>query len=87
MHLPCSVSSRKQLESLLWLLRANKVDDATPSVSARMTTLSKVLLVFKRGNKMGRWDISTMSSDVGQVLCNPKARPNFSFYHSRRWAE
>ncbi|KAF9555527.1 hypothetical protein CPC08DRAFT_726323 [Agrocybe pediades] len=43
MHLPRSVSSRKQFESLLWLLRANKVDDVTPSVSARMIMLSKVL--------------------------------------------
>ncbi|KAF4616985.1 hypothetical protein D9613_008298 [Agrocybe pediades] len=81
MHLPCSASSRKQLESQLWLLRANKVDDATPLVSARMTTLSKVLLVLKRGNTVGRWDINTVSSDVGQVLaqmlCNPKV-PSFS---------
>ncbi|KAF9544445.1 hypothetical protein CPC08DRAFT_770049 [Agrocybe pediades] len=46
----------------------------TPSLST--------LLVLKRGNTVGRWDISTVSSDVGQVLaqvlCNPKVP--FSFY-------
>ncbi|KAF9550739.1 hypothetical protein CPC08DRAFT_768851 [Agrocybe pediades] len=42
MHLACSFFSRKHLESLLWLFRANKVDDITPSAS-RMTALNKVL--------------------------------------------